>query len=95
MRKKELLKTSLRNCWFGNIIATLLLVILILYQRFYFGVPFSELFELIPLAYIGVNLSFIIIFAFVWGDKIKGWQGWLIGLPAFVAIIYWKEYLIV
>ena len=95
MGKKELLKMSLRNCWYGNIIATLLMVILILYQRFFYDVPFSDLFEQIPFYFIVANLSFIVVFAFVWGDKIKGWQGWLIGLPAFVALVYWEEYLIV
>ena len=91
MGKKELLKTSLRNCWYLNKLFMMVLLPIFVIQYLFYDISFNRILAQLGNVLIYVNFTFILIFAFVWGDKIKIWQGWLIGLPTFAALVFLKD----
>jgi len=85
--KKKLLKTSLKNFLYANMLALLLLLLISIYQYFVYDISFNRILENHIAMLIQLNLTFGLIFAVVWGDKINQRQGLLFSLPIIVAIL--------
>jgi hypothetical protein len=85
-KKKELLKTSIKNCLYVNMLFLPPLFLIFAYQYFIYDISFNSVLKQLAHIFIYLNLTLVLIFAFVWGDNINGRQAFLIGLLAFVAI---------